>query len=41
MVTKGSAGDGGLDHGQTSVSEAVRGGTIAQNRPDTTGGKAA
>jgi hypothetical protein len=40
-----SSGDGNrLDHGQTSVSEAVRGGTIAQNRPDapdSKGGKAA
>ncbi|WP_071288501.1 hypothetical protein [Mycolicibacterium llatzerense] len=26
------ASNGGLDHGQTAVSEAVRGGTIAQNR---------
>lgn len=36
--------NGGLDHGQTAVSEAVRGGTIAQNRPDADpprGGKAA
>lgn len=36
--------NGGLDHGQTAVSEAVRGGTIAQNRPDapdSKGGKAA
>lgn len=29
--------DGGLDQGRTAVSEAVPGGTICQNRPDTTG----
>ena len=33
--------EGGLRHGQDSVNEAVPGGTIARNRPDTTGGKAA
>lgn len=29
--------DGGLDQGRTAVSEAVPGGTICQNKPDTTG----
>ncbi|SKY95242.1 Uncharacterised protein [Mycobacteroides abscessus subsp. abscessus] len=28
-------GEGGLLHGEDTISEAVRGGTIAQNRPDT------
>ncbi|MDO3110464.1 hypothetical protein [Mycobacteroides abscessus] len=37
LVMKGAAGDGGLDQGQTAVSEAVPGGTICQNKPDTSG----